>query len=59
MMEENLRRALLIGRGNPMVFLESPISAGILSLCAALLILMVVMPFVRASNTRRKRDVQM
>ncbi|MCE9681518.1 tripartite tricarboxylate transporter permease [Halomonas alkalisoli] len=58
MMEENLRRALLIGRGNPMVFLESPISAGILSLCAALLIMMIVMPLVRERKSRNKQGNQ-
>ncbi len=58
MMEENLRRALLIGRGNPMVFLESPISAGILSLCAALLILMITMPLVRARKAKKAQSEQ-
>ncbi|WP_119461236.1 tripartite tricarboxylate transporter permease [Rhodospirillaceae bacterium SYSU D60014] len=50
MIEENLRRALLLGRGDPMVLLESPISAGILFVCAALLL------WTAASSFRRKRD---
>lgn len=38
MLEEYLRRALLISRGDPMVFLERPISATLLALTAALLV---------------------
>ncbi|MBX6425459.1 MAG: tripartite tricarboxylate transporter permease [Variibacter sp.] len=46
LMETSLRRALLISRGDPMVFLERPISAVLLGL-AALLLLIVVAPAVR------------
>ena len=42
LMEENLRRALLVARGDPMVFLERPISAGLLACCAALLVWSVI-----------------
>lgn len=38
MMEENLRRALLISRGDPMVFLTSPISATFLGLTVLVLV---------------------
>ncbi|WP_439587118.1 tripartite tricarboxylate transporter permease [Hydrogenophaga sp.] len=38
MLEEYLRRALLISRGDPMVFLERPISATLLAFTAALLV---------------------
>ena len=40
MMEENLRRALLLSRGDPWVFLQRPISAGLL-IAAALLIVVI------------------
>jgi putative tricarboxylic transport membrane protein len=40
MMEENLRRSLLLGRGDPTVLLRRPISLGFL--IATLLILLIV-----------------
>ena len=43
LMEENLRRAMLISRGDPSVFFTRPISLGMLLVAFALL-LMVVMP---------------
>ncbi|HYH22265.1 MAG TPA: tripartite tricarboxylate transporter permease, partial [Azospirillum sp.] len=50
MMEENLRRALLLSRGDPMVFAQRPISAGLLALAAVILVV-AVLPAIR-----RKRD---
>jgi TctA family transporter len=41
MMEENLRRALLLSRGDPMVFFSRPISATLLGISAFLLILVI------------------
>ena len=38
LIETNLRRALLISRGDPMVFLERPISAGFVAVIAGLLL---------------------
>ncbi len=46
MLEEYLRRSLLLSRGDPTIFLTHPISAGMLIAAAALLII-VVMPAVR------------
>ena len=46
LMEENLRRAMLISRGDPSVFFTRPISAGMLIVALALLI-MIVSPFLR------------
>ena len=46
LMEVSLRRALLIARGDPMVFLERPISATLLALCAVLLLL-IILPAAR------------
>ena len=50
MMEENLRRALLLSRGSPTVFVERPISLTLLILSAALLII-VMLP-----NISKKRE---
>jgi putative tricarboxylic transport membrane protein len=49
MLEENLRRAMLIARGDPTVFLTRPISAGLLVLAAALLVV-AVLPMIRKSR---------
>ncbi len=49
MMEENLRRAMLLSRGNPMIFLTRPISLGIL-LAAVLLLLITVLPVIRRTR---------
>lgn len=49
MMEENLRRSLVLSRGDPMIFLERPISATLLGLCV-LLILVTVLPSIRKSR---------
>ncbi len=37
LMEENLRRSLLLSRGDMMTFIDRPISAGLLAVCLALL----------------------
>ncbi len=52
MMEENLRRALQISRGNLMTFVERPISLGLL-LAATGLLLLVILPAIR----RGREDV--
>ena len=41
-MEEYFRRAMLLSRGDPMVFIERPISLGLLITTALLLILMAL-----------------
>ena len=46
MMEEYLRRAMLLSRGDPMVFFEKPISAGMLAV-AALLMISIALPAIR------------
>lgn len=50
LLEEHLRRALIISRGDPMTFLERPLSATLLGL-AALAIIISVLPSIR-----KKRD---
>jgi len=49
MMEENLRRALLLTRGDPTVFATRPISAGLLA-AAILLVLVIALPKVRSQR---------
>ncbi len=49
MMEENLRRAMLLSRGDPMVFFQKPISATLLGI-SLILLLIVVAPTVRAKR---------
>jgi TctA family transporter len=46
MMEENLRRALLMSRGDSMVLLQEPISLAFLLISAALL-LVLALPSIR------------
>ncbi len=46
MMEEHLRRAMLLSRGDPMVFIERPISATMLAIAAIALVAML-MPNIR------------
>ncbi len=46
MMEENLRRALLLSRGDPLVFLSRPISLTLLIISAALIVV-VAMPAMK------------
>src|SRR5688500_14991795 len=47
LMEENLRRALLISRGDPTVFVTRPISLGFI-IASVLIIVIMVLPAVRA-----------
>lgn len=49
LMEENFRRAMYLSRGDAMIFLERPISAGLL-LCAAALFVILVLPAVRSKR---------
>jgi putative tricarboxylic transport membrane protein len=50
LMEENLRRAMLLSRGDPFVFVTKPISAGFI-IASAILLVIVALP-----NIRKKRD---
>ena len=49
LMEENLRRAMLIARGDPSTFVTRPISAVLLAIAAALLIV-AVLPMIRSKR---------
>jgi putative tricarboxylic transport membrane protein len=46
LMEENLRRAMIIGRGDLMTFVERPVSAALL-LIAVLILILAVIPSIR------------
>jgi putative tricarboxylic transport membrane protein len=50
LLEENLRRAMILSRGDPTTFLTRPISAALLAIALAVLVV-VLLPSVR-----RKRD---
>jgi TctA family transporter len=52
MLEENLRRAMIISRGDPSVFVTRPISAGLMLVAVAILLLLL-MPSV----ARRREEV--
>jgi TctA family transporter len=52
LMEENLRRSLVISRGDPMVFIERPISATLLATTVVLVLALIVLPQFR--RTRRE-----
>jgi TctA family transporter len=51
LMEENLRRALLLSRGDPGVFLTRPIAAGLL-IASALLLFLVCLPRLREARSQ-------
>lgn len=55
MMEESLRRALLIGRGDPTVFVTRPLSAAILAI-AVLLLILTILPAVRGLRQTAFRE---
>ncbi|HNT37608.1 MAG TPA: tripartite tricarboxylate transporter permease [Rubrivivax sp.] len=55
MMEENLRRALLLSRGDWSTFVTRPLSAGLLS-AAVLLIVLVSLPAIRNRRQEAFRD---
>ncbi|MFN8695976.1 MAG: tripartite tricarboxylate transporter permease [Burkholderiales bacterium] len=46
MMEENLRRAMLLSRGDPMTFINRPLSATLLGI-ALLLLVIIMLPAIR------------
>src|SRR5262252_816134 len=52
LMEENLRRAMLIARGDATVFLTRPISAGLIAVAVALLVI-AALPMIR----KRREEV--
>ena len=57
MVEENLRRALLLSRGDMMTFVERPISASILAVTAVLLVWTVWSAIKTESQTRARNKL--
>jgi TctA family transporter len=55
MMEENLRRAMLLSRGDWSVFVTRPLSASLLAV-AALLLVVVMLPSIK--NKRKEAFVE-
>jgi TctA family transporter len=55
MMEENLRRALLLSRGDWTTFLSRPLSAALL-IAAALMIIVVSLPSIKAKRQEAFQD---
>jgi Kef-type K+ transport system membrane component KefB len=55
LMEENFRRAMYLSRGDPMVFVERPISALLLALALALLVILIL-PAIRAKREEVFRE---
>ncbi|WP_173930990.1 tripartite tricarboxylate transporter permease [Chelativorans sp. Marseille-P2723] len=51
LLEEQFRRALIISRGDPLIFIERPISAGLLG-CSLLALVLMALP-----GLRKKRNV--
>jgi TctA family transporter len=60
-LEENFRRSMLISRGDPMIFIEHPISAAFLFLCVLLIVAQVIVrlrkPKLAPSKARREIEV--
>ncbi|HET6380778.1 MAG TPA: tripartite tricarboxylate transporter permease [candidate division Zixibacteria bacterium] len=52
LLEEHLRRSLIISRGNPSIFIERPVAAALLLLAVVALVL-AVLPFIR----RRREEI--
>jgi TctA family transporter len=57
LIEENMRRALLISKGNPIVFVQRPISATFL-LLALLLIVILAAPMIRSKRQQVFQEEQ-
>ena len=55
MLEDHFRRAMLLSRGDPMIFIEHPISAALLAV-AALALLLAVIPTIRRARQTALQD---
>jgi TctA family transporter len=55
LMEENLRRSLVLSRGDPMIFVQRPISAILLAV-TAVVVALIVLPAFR--KTREEAFVE-
>jgi TctA family transporter len=57
LMEENLRRAMLLSRGDPMVFLQKPISAAFI-ITSVVLLAIIALPFLRKKREEAFHEQQ-
>jgi TctA family transporter len=57
LMEENLRRAMLLSRGDPMVFLQKPISAAFI-IASVVLLAIIALPFLRKKREEAFHEQQ-
>jgi TctA family transporter len=57
LMEENLRRAMLLSRGDPMVFLQKPISAAFI-IASVVLLAIISLPFLRKKREEAFHEQQ-
>jgi len=55
-MEQHLRRSLIVSRGDPMIFLERPISAAILAAAGVILIWTIYKSVALAQTRKTERD---
>src|SRR4029078_13471236 len=55
LMEDNLRRAMRISGGDPMIFINRPIAFGLL-IAAAILLVMVALPAIRSGREHAFRE---
>jgi TctA family transporter len=55
LMEDNLRRAMRISSGDPMIFINRPISLGLL-IAAAILLVIVALPAIRSRRDEAFQD---
>jgi TctA family transporter len=55
LMEDNLRRAMRISGGDPMIFVNRPIAFGLL-IAAAILLVIVALPTIRSGRQRAFQD---
>jgi TctA family transporter len=56
LMEENLRRAMLLSRGDPLVFFQKPISLGFM-IASAILLVIVLLPTIRKKREEAFQEV--
>ena len=57
LMEDNLRRAMRISGGDPMIFVERPIAFGLL-IAAAILLVIVALPAIRSGRERAFQEAE-
>ena len=57
MLEENLRRTMLLSRGDPMVFIDRPISASLLAVTALMLVWTIWSTVRKSIAEKRKLDL--